>query len=271
MINRLEDLLRVRSLIEEEVILNEVEKVIEKYFQDKIWADYYGEEKFIEKIMDIIVTGKRHPGDAPDMVIETEDRVLAIEHFEVDCYESGKKGSKHRIEEARIDRTQKEKPPTEEGTFINESINGNSSYDYYIKNVEKNFREHYRKIEQYIENIKKDYAKKEIIICFLIEDVSPLGTMVCQNGKIEPVVLSRSNEFLSLLENCTQVDYVMACSEYENNKFFWVISKEGIEEYLKNTRDYANMDFLDFKPHVSIYKQLVDCGLMQTGGKNICR
>lgn len=249
--------------------MNEVAKVFEKYFQNEVWAYYYGEEKFVKKLMDIIVMGEKQPGDAPDMVIETEDIILAIEHFEVDCYESGKKGSKHRIEEARINRThrtQKEKSPTEEGIVIHESINGNSSYEYYIKNVEKSFREHYGKIEQYIENIRKDYVKKEIIICFLIEDVSPLGTMVCQKGIIEPVALSRSNEFLNLLENCTQVDYVMACSEYENNKFFWVISNEEIDEYLKNTRDYANMDFLDFKPHVSIYKQLVHCDVMEPEG-----
>lgn len=36
-----------------------------------------------------------------------------------------------------------------------------------------------------------------------------------------------------------------------------------INEYLKNTRNYANMDFLDFKPHVSIYKQLVDCDVIE--------
>jgi hypothetical protein len=246
--------------------MNEVEQVFEKYFsEERNLVNCYGEKEKAQRLLDFIEKGKRYPGDAPDMVIETEDRILAIEHFEIDCYVSGSKGSKHRIEKARINRTQKKIPPTEDGVIIHDSINGDSSYKSYVKNVEKTFREHYGKIAKYTDNIRRDYAKKDIIVCFLIEDVSPLGTMVCQKGRMEPVVLGCSSEFLNLLKNSKQVDYVMACSEYENNKYIWVISNEEIDEYLKNAKDYANMDFMDFKPRVSIYKKIVNCGEVENG------
>jgi hypothetical protein len=239
--------------------MNEVLQVFEKYFADESnEVIFYGGKEKVQRLLDIIEMGEMHPGDAPDMIIETENTILAIEHFEVDCYASGKNGSIHRIEEARINREQEKILPTETGVVIHDSINGNSSYESYVKNVEKNFRNHYEKIGQYTDNIVKEYADKEIVVCFLIEDVSPLGTMVSQNEKIEPVVLSCSSEFLTLLKSCTRVDYVMACSEYENNKYVWVISNQEIDEYIKNARDYANMEFINFEPQVCIFKTLVD-------------
>lgn len=133
----------------------------------------------------------------------------------------------------------------------------NHQYGQYIKNVETIFDKHYAKIESY----KKNLLEKGVIdsstplkIAFLIEDVSPLGTISYDDKGQHPIVLALSKEFLKLMRKSPLVDYVITCSSAGTNKFIWLISKKSLDNYEKNSIDYTKMKFIDFTPQVLSYK-----------------
>jgi len=89
-------------------------------------------------------------------------------------------------------------------------------------------------------------------MAFLIEDSSPLGAKTYDaDGRQYPIVLSQSKEFLALMRNSPNVDYVIACSYDGSKDVIWLIMKEKLDEYEANSMDYANMRFVNFKPQVT--------------------
>lgn len=100
-------------------------------------------------------------------------------------------------------------------------------------------------------------------IAFLIEDMSPLGTIAYDDGGQCPIVLALSREFLKLMRNNPAVDYVITCSSAGTNKYIWLISRESLDEYDKNSVDYASMKFINFTPKVLSYKIEVPRGNLE--------
>ena len=193
--------------------------------------------------------------------MKKDNIVYIIEHFEFDCYSSTRKGgSSFRLEEARIEKRIRKVIPTEEGTITHDIIVAKSSYSDYIKNVSALFKKHSRHIPDYIKHLSESNIIKDndiIKVVFLIEDVSPVGTRAYNRGdgyagEMVPIVLANCAEFLELMKSDTVVDYVIACSSIDRHDIVWFIDREDIQEYLSNAKDYAHMEFMDWKPNVVI-------------------
>ena len=196
-------------------------------------------------------------GDAPDLLILCDGSCMIIEHFEFDCYKKNRKGSENRKEQARVEKAFQNSTPHKNGKLIHDVINGTSSYAQYIKNITEVFSEHYKRIPNYKSNLIKNgfiSADTQIKMAFLIEDVSPLGTMAYSDDKQQPIVLALSKEFLNLMKECPDVDFVIACSGVGSNNYLWLIIKDNLNEYLNNSVDYANMSFINFTPQVLSYR-----------------
>ncbi|WP_312648999.1 hypothetical protein [Aminipila sp.] len=236
---------------------NEALDTIDRYFcNDENTMHFLGEKKAAQEVADYLSFGKILPSDSPDMVILHNGSYLAIEHFEFDSYKNHKSGSENRSEQARIERSFQAISSSNHGILVHDEIKGKSSYEQYVKNVSSIFQNHYNKIESY----KMNLIEKSVIesstplkIAFLIEDMSPLGTIAYDDGGQHPVVLALSREFLKLMRNSPAVDYVITCSGAGSNNFIWIISRESLDEYDKNSVDYASMEFINFTPKVLSY------------------
>ena len=246
--------------------MDEAIKTLMKYFgkSENATVHFHGSgngvKKFAELFPDYILKDERPEDqrDSPDLYVKKDNTVYIIEHFEFDCFRSTKKGSKYRVEEARIERGFKKIEPTTDGTISRDTIEAESSYSDYINNVTKLFKSHSNHIPEYIKHLKERSIIKAgdmIKVVFLIEHVSPLGTCAYNldkgySGKMVPITLAGSIEFLELMEKDPSVDYVLACSKVDNHDFIWFIDRDEIEEYKKEKIDYANMEFLNWKPNV---------------------
>ena len=242
----------------------EIEAVI-KYFKNGGQLHYYGSEFKAAKIADLLPEYQYlYSGDAPDMFFKKDDLVIIIEHFEFDCYKATQKGSDFRRELARIQRNEEAVPSTEEGEVLRDVIHGSSSYEYYISNVTKAFKEHYAHIDLYIDNLRKSGAidkNSHIKVLFFIEDVSPLGCVAVERTNSESelvlVTLAESREFLDLLRDNTRVDFVLACSSYSNEPYIWFIDRTELDAYYEQALDYHSMRFAEFTPRVRVFKKLI--------------
>ena len=247
--------------------MNEANSTLTRYFgkNDSTTVHYYGSgrgvtqfaELFPEHILDDIRPEDKR--DSPDLYMKKDNIVYIIEHFEFDCYSSTRKGgSSFRLEEARIEKRIRKVIPTEEGTITRDIIDAKSSYSDYIKNVSALFKKHSRHIPDYIKHLSESNIFKDndiIKVVFLIEDVSPVGTRAYNRGdgyagEMVPIVLANCAEFLELMKSDTVVDYVIACSSIDRHDIVWFIDREDIQEYLSNAKDYAHMEFMDWKPNV---------------------
>lgn len=179
--------------------------------------------------------------------------MLIIEHFEFDCYKKSKKGSQYRIEKSKIDKKYDELIPNLKGAFFNETIDKECSLEYYLENVKTVFNQHYTKIDIYKENLLSSgliEVNSSIKTCFLIDDVSPVGTAVFDGTRMLPVVLFQCSEFLDILRKSEKVDYLITGSNVSNQKYVWFFSQVSIDEYYANIVKYESMKFLNSKPHI---------------------
>lgn len=258
-------------------IENEIEKTMMRYFSKEDTEIYFfGQGNGVKRFLEFYQYGDMYIGDAPDMVIIQDNEALLLEHFEFDCYYVNRKGSQNRREQSRIRRLSDAIIPTEEGIEFHDCINGESSYKNYIQNVCRSFEEHYAHISLYQENLKRNQVvdgSMKTKVMFLIEDVSPLGTAVMErNGYITqriPIVLAQCKEFLDLFKERPKIDYILACSSVENNRYVWFIDQTEINMYYQNVIDYENMQFLAYTPRVSHFKMLVSDEMINKGNTNL--
>lgn len=245
---------------------NELLTAINKYFSSDEGTSikYHGTGAVAKEFADVFQFGEKFIGDAPDMFIRKNDVAFIIEHFEFDCYRATRKGSQNRREQSRIERLEKKLIPTEAGVYFHDKIHGTSSYQDYIENVCRNFNEHYLQINTYKANLKKYGLISDSLavqVLFLIEDTSPLGSMVVDNSNNSPsihsICLGACPEFLSLLGNSPDVNCVLACSMIGSTKEVWFIDRNEISEYQKESIDYSKMKFMDYEPQVSGFQFLI--------------
>ncbi len=233
---------------------NEAMDTIKKYFGKETSMLFLGERDTAQEIADFFTKGDRYVGDDPDMAILFNGICLAVEHFEFDCYKNNRSGSENRKESSRIERAFDSIPAREMNKLFHDQINGESSYEQYIQNITKTFEKHYVRIEEYKRHLQELRIFDEntpIKMAFLIEDSSPLGAKTYDaDGRQYPIVLSQSKEFLALMRNNTDVDYVIACSYDGAKDVIWLIVQEKLEEYETNSVDYANMSFMNIEPQV---------------------
>lgn len=244
----------------------EVIRTLQQYFSTDGIMQYCGDDSAVTWLNSIFASSVPYIGDSPDMFFKKDDLVIIIEHFEFDCYHATKKGSSFRREEARIQREFDSTPMSGNSLMIHDEIHGQSSYTDYLNNVKRSFAEHYARIDQYIENLTEAGAITKVSIVkvvFLIDDVSPLGSIMIDNNApwgsdaTRIIELSRCKVFLDLLSSSPKVDYVIACSSFGSNRTVWLIDRDNIQDYYKHVVDYESMDFFQTNPFVLTGKMLI--------------
>lgn len=241
---------------------NEALETLSHYLRNESNTVYFlGADAGVRLFCEMLQNGQCIPGDAPDLVVVEEKTVLIIEHFEFDSFHVTRKGSTSRAEQARIEREQRLIPATPEGVVYHSKINASCSYSDYIANVSRSFSEHYGRIATYKKNlIEAGIVSREMTLktLFLIDDVSPIGSIAfdlhSQKASTVPVILSQCPEFLQLLANSPDLDYVLCCSYAGNNEYVWFIDLGELPAYIEKQCDYANMQFLSNRPSVVIGK-----------------
>jgi len=242
---------------------NEALQTLMHYFSNENGTElhFLGTGVGAQMFSDFFQNGEKYIGDAPDMLLKKKNEALIIEHFTFDSYHVNRKGSQNRKEQNRIRRREELVKATDSGALFHDKINGKSSYSDYLKNVSKSFTEHYAHISIYRDNLKKHGLiddDTQTYVLFLIDDVSPLGTMASTKDEFEskviPITLALCNDFLSLLSSSPDVNYVLSCSSAGNYEYVWFIDRAEIDTYIKNAVNYANMNFMDFIPQVLSYK-----------------
>jgi hypothetical protein len=164
----------IKFLLDEKVLVRtqkEKDYILSTFCKNKIISICNQEEIKVMPTKPIFV---RH--EKPDLLFINDNKVLGIEHFEVDSAEKNKKGSEYR--QKYTDKYFKSKRDevfrkleTENMVLENESIKTRFSYKNLFENTESIFEDHYKNINDYNEEIKKINCleKREINYIFVIE------------------------------------------------------------------------------------------------------
>lgn len=219
---------------------------------------FLGTGNSVRYFADFVQNASYYADDAPDMVLKKGNEVIIIEHFEFDSYHVSRKGSPGRQEMARIQRNEDQIEATEDGVFFSDAIKGKCSFQDLISNLSCNFKSHYDRIPKYKENLKGHGLIDDttsIKVMFLIEDVSPLGSIaVDQEAKQHPIIVLLYKKFLDLFRGAINLDYILACSSAADKNYMWFADRAEIDEYYSNAVDYGKMVFLDFDVQVASFK-----------------
>lgn len=120
---------------------------------------------------------------------------------------------------------------------------GDKYRDNYIASFKKFYEDHNGKVNEYIENCKKEIGitPNEVVISFLVEDVTVFGTHYKRNGNMgDPVILLSTKQFLEIFKN-SKVDYVFFGSL--NYRFLVICDRSIINDDLSNYTDLFNEEF----------------------------
>lgn len=243
--------------------MNREYNVFERYFSDQDYMEfeYCGSRESIDHFLSMYDSGELIEGNAPDMVLVKENEAIIMEHFEFDSFPSNRKGSTRAQEEKRIDRVYDRQEATADGVYFSETIRNFNSYVDYVRNVKKNFLDHYSKIESYKTNLKNRGIiddNTDLKVMFVIEDKSTLGTIVKdENKETQLVMLHHSPEFLQMFSECVNVDYILFFTSFRRKDYASFIDRGNLCAYFDEALDYKNMKFLAFRPHVIMFKKYV--------------
>ena len=237
--------------------MDKEEKCFRKYLAEGGTIHFHGNAQPCQDWMDFLSQSRIMFRNAPDFVALGYKKAVIIEHFEFDCYPVNKKGSQNQQEQARIDRKRKSLPIPKEGLVYQDTIQGKSSYEDYIKNLTRNFNSHYKKIETYKQNLLQEGiigVDTEIKVAFLIEDASPLPCSYIDHSEgraqMTLIDLAHSPDFLDLFKKNPNVDFIISCSTTGRDNWVWFIDRTELSAYYENSIDYKNEEFISWKPHV---------------------
>ena len=230
----------------------EVEETFIKYgfFKEKNKIISFSESKEVDKFALFLADGSFQSYEKPDAYIVKGKEVLIIEHFYIDGYSTFLNGGSKLIsQEKKINQEFSLRDATREGIHQTKQLGEYNSYSGFIKNCIDRFEDHYRQIEIYKNNIIDDGIadlNSKFTVCFLMDDISPLGTVTYDGDHIQPVFLSRSKEFLNYYEERPQVNWILSSVfNYSDSAIYpYFFSYSEISECKKNTLDYGKYQFL---------------------------
>lgn len=233
---------------------NEAYQAIRKRFQDGNGLDihFFGSGNGARFFSDFLEHGEYYLGDAPDMLLRKGNEAIILEHFEFDGFPVRKgKGSLGRQELSRIEREVSTLAKSNGNAFLVDAIKANSTLDNLLKNVKSSFLRHYSHIEMYKKNLEDSGLIGEttlIKVMFLLEDVSPLGTLFedkdARKTGVQYFMLARCREFLEWVKNYIKVNYILVFSPYGDRDSVWFIDTTELEFYEKQAIDYRKMYYL---------------------------
>ena len=210
--------------------MNELEKIKKRFCVKNAMIILNIKNKvIIEKIKKLI--NKMQKYEKPDIIIEYEDKIIGIEHFEFDSSINNKKGSEFRIEESRINKSIADKIDV----FKNENhknynvISTNNSLNNYNNNFIKNYKIHYKKVKDYISRIEKKFnkSKDNIEIILFAEDVNIFGNIYRdEKNIINPLYPFYSSDVIELLKNSNDIKYLIIGMEFLDKKIIYILENE---------------------------------------------
>lgn len=230
----------------------DLKKLLERFFgENGFQVMYLGEECEFDLIAPYMKNF--YIFDCPDGFSKIDNNIIIMEHFEFDSACNVYKGSENRKEIARINRESKDNF-IKGKTSSRHVINCNYNIFNYIENVTREFEKHYEKIAKYKTNLKLENLINDdtnIKVMFLIEDTTILPNLDNKTGS--PIILVKCDKFLDLFEANKEVDYVLCFSEYNKEKFIWLLSRSNIEYYRKNELKLDEIEIIDWEPQVNAF------------------
>lgn len=218
------------------------------FFRGPIQA--FAEDSEIKRVQWYFQNGELVSFEKPDAYIRVGNNVLIIEHFAIDgytAYSGG--GSELQRNQKKLDREFEKYSEGKQSAHRTSLISTVNSYQGFIVNCKAGFCKHYQKIQSYKDKLKEKGIADEntaYTVCFLMEDVSPLGTLTCDGEKMCPVVLAYSKEFLDFYSDMHEVDWVIsAISQFPSGYSPYLLSHAYIQKCRENILDYANYQFLE--------------------------
>ena len=211
---------------------------------------HFGESKEIQRLVWFLSNGKIESYELPDAYVMVGNQILIIEHFAIDGFETYPDGgSKLQHQEALTDRKFRDMPITETGVHMTTQIGVANSYAGFIKNCKDKFEHHYSHISCYKEHLLADgiaNENTEFTVCFLMDEVSPMGTLTHDGEKLQPVCLAQSKEFLEFFLTKPEVDWIIsAVVRLPGSGYYpYFFSRQDTNACLKNILDYTNYQFL---------------------------
>lgn len=197
------------------------------------------------------------PYERPDAYVCRGNQILMIEHFEIDGYPEKKKGSsKLKENEIRLEREAREKLRENSKALVRGCLGEANTYTQFVNNCKRRFDKHYAQIDRYKQNLIESGVATpdtEFLICFLMEDVSPMGTWVCGENGLYPVCLGESREFLSFWKDRPNVDWILSAIETDAGYRPYFLSKNELDVYMKRARDYTRCQFLSSNTQCSTW------------------
>ncbi len=192
--------------------------------------------------------------DRPDGYMIFKDYILIFEHFEISASNSNRKGSQVRKEKARIDRKFNELFEQEgnQNKIWGEQMDIEISAENLVCDFNKQYLNHYRKIEEY----KKHLIKKGIAtidtkfqVCFCVEDNTTLGSLCLVNHRPTTLRIVDIKECLeTIIKN--KVDYLMLFNTFSNDRSVYFTSKSGLKDLLLKSSKMQEIKMINWKPNV---------------------
>ena len=229
---------------------NEVSMVLEKYgfFSGPIQA--FASDAEVKKLIWYFRNGNLEPFEKPDAYIKVDNSILIIEHFAINGYEAFPDGgSKLQRNERQLDQKLEKLSEGQKAEYLTSQIGVTNSYQGFIDNCIARFSNHYQKIQSYKERLQEENIANDgtdFKVCFLMEDVSPLGTLTHDGERTRPVVLAQSEEFLDFYTEMNEVDWVIsAIPDFPYGYSPYLLSHKYIPQCREQVLDYANYQFLE--------------------------
>lgn len=233
--------------------MKELERIVEKFFSKESRAQVYYD---LDQQLFCDVIKNARPYERPDILSIFKNKIVGIEHFEFDSFNRTSKGSEYRTKEFKIQKRFEEIMRDElkykDFTSVHDKITGNSNMKNYFNNFQEAFLNHYNKIDNYVEHIKKDFdcSESEIHICFFAEDVSPLGSMYIKDEKMGLLTPLFSDTIIEMLKNSPRVEYLII-GTYAINEYKLIIIEnkiDALERYQNERTRICESDFKIFEP-----------------------
>lgn len=221
-----------------------------------------GNQKQFEELIEIFM--QSNDFDRPDGYYfdQATSTLYIFEHFAFDCSPTNRNGSSLRRNtnqvNQEIEREIKNSITDYDSAKVIEQgygekngnkityvmgADGDKYRDNYIANFKRFYGDHNGKIQEYIENCKKEIGvtPPKIIVSFLVEDVTVFGTHYKRNGNIgDPVILLFTKQFLEIFKN-SSVDYVFFATL--NERYLVICDRSIINDEQSKYIDLLNEEF----------------------------
>ena len=241
----------------------EVPRTLQKYLNDsKGFMSALGDSDEIQKFCWFIKNGVIVTTDHPDAFVKIGNEILIIEHFAIDGYEEKEHaGSLAAFNERAIHARFTKQESVNGSKQLTARLGVKNSYQQFLDNCYRRFEHHYQQIENYKNHLREEHIAdddSQYTICFLMDDVSPLGTLtVDDDGKINPVCLGYSKEFLDYFDNKPDVDWIISAIikpgedsvGWKYQSYFF--SRNDISKCRERIVDYARFQFLESDPCIT--------------------